>query len=262
MDDLANENKNNQNWIGKEKDKENGLGDHGVRKYEYETGRFTSIDPLWNNYYVWTPYQYSLNSSIELVDVNGLVVEALDAKAEEFIRLSVEEAYETAVTFDDGILDWEELKKKLPKDIDPNSNVATLVRLGQSSEVVTLSGKTGEFKFKNSKGEVFSRNIYDYKKFEPFVKGYDEFVAGFTILPYGDPSIKDEFTLSGNTEIYVNPTHNGGYWRSISKTTAHELFVHFRFHIMGIRHHHEEDRTNDPEYLKYWIRRYERQSVE
>ncbi len=46
MDDLAEENKSVLNWIGKQKDKENGLGDHGVRKYEYETGRFTSIDPL------------------------------------------------------------------------------------------------------------------------------------------------------------------------------------------------------------------------
>ncbi|MBX3044833.1 MAG: hypothetical protein KF896_14065 [Ignavibacteriae bacterium] len=35
-----------QGYIGKEKDVENGLGDHGVRKYDYETGRFNSIDHL------------------------------------------------------------------------------------------------------------------------------------------------------------------------------------------------------------------------
>jgi hypothetical protein len=29
-----------QGYIGKEKDIENSLGDHGVRKYDYETGRF------------------------------------------------------------------------------------------------------------------------------------------------------------------------------------------------------------------------------
>ena len=52
------------NWVGKEKDNESKLGDHGVRKYEYETGRFISIDPLWGKYYGWTPYQYSMNSPV------------------------------------------------------------------------------------------------------------------------------------------------------------------------------------------------------
>ncbi|PKL81286.1 MAG: hypothetical protein CVV25_00645 [Ignavibacteriae bacterium HGW-Ignavibacteriae-4] len=60
-----------QNWVGKEKDNESKLGDHGVRKYEYETGRFISIDPLWTSYYGWTPYQYSANNPINNVDVNG-----------------------------------------------------------------------------------------------------------------------------------------------------------------------------------------------
>lgn len=59
------------NWVGKEKDHESKLGDHGVRKYEYETGRFISIDPLWGKYFGWTPYQYSMNSPVMLVDVNG-----------------------------------------------------------------------------------------------------------------------------------------------------------------------------------------------
>ncbi len=35
-----------QSYIGKEKDVESSLGDHGVRKYDYETGRFNSVDPL------------------------------------------------------------------------------------------------------------------------------------------------------------------------------------------------------------------------
>ena len=38
-------------YIGKEKDKENSLADHGVRKYDDGIGRFTSIDPLWEKYY-------------------------------------------------------------------------------------------------------------------------------------------------------------------------------------------------------------------
>lgn len=59
------------NWVGKEKDNESKLGDHGMRKYEYETGRFISIDPLWGKYYGWTPYQYSMNSPVMMVDIDG-----------------------------------------------------------------------------------------------------------------------------------------------------------------------------------------------
>ncbi len=33
-------------FISKEKDIESSLGDFGVRKYDEEMGRFTSIDPL------------------------------------------------------------------------------------------------------------------------------------------------------------------------------------------------------------------------
>jgi len=37
---------NRTKFIGKEKDKESNYADHGVRKYDDEIGRFTSIDPL------------------------------------------------------------------------------------------------------------------------------------------------------------------------------------------------------------------------
>jgi RHS repeat-associated protein len=60
-----------QSYIGKEKEPENNLGDHGVRKYDYETGRFNSIDPLFEKYYGWSPYQYSMNNPIWAKDWNG-----------------------------------------------------------------------------------------------------------------------------------------------------------------------------------------------
>ena len=56
-------------YIDKEKDRKSKLGDHtstslsagGVRKYDYEIGRFASVYPLWEKYVGWTGYQYSLN---------------------------------------------------------------------------------------------------------------------------------------------------------------------------------------------------------
>jgi len=38
---------NRTKFIGKEKDKESNYADHGVRKYDDEIGRFTSIELLW-----------------------------------------------------------------------------------------------------------------------------------------------------------------------------------------------------------------------
>jgi RHS repeat-associated protein len=57
--------------VGKENDLESGLGDFGVRKYSPEIGRFSSIDPLWEKYYGWTPYHYCGNDPVNAVDGNG-----------------------------------------------------------------------------------------------------------------------------------------------------------------------------------------------
>ncbi len=74
-----------QSYIGKEKEPENNLGDHTstklsdltVRKYDYETGRFNSIDPLFEKYYGWSPYQYSMNNPIWAKDWNGEIIETI-----------------------------------------------------------------------------------------------------------------------------------------------------------------------------------------
>ncbi len=58
-------------FIDKEKDKESGLGDFGVRKYDDEIGRFTSPDPLWEEFRAWSPYSYSFNNPLLFVDPDG-----------------------------------------------------------------------------------------------------------------------------------------------------------------------------------------------
>ncbi|HRP03247.1 MAG TPA: RHS repeat-associated core domain-containing protein [Candidatus Kapabacteria bacterium] len=69
-----------QNSIGKENNIEGLFGNYtstslsagGVRKYDYEIGRFTSVDPLWEKYAGWSPYQYCGNNPVNLVDFSGL----------------------------------------------------------------------------------------------------------------------------------------------------------------------------------------------
>ncbi|MCE2503337.1 MAG: hypothetical protein J4G05_04665, partial [Chlorobi bacterium] len=58
-------------FIDKEKDKESGLGDFGVRKYDDEIGRFTSPDPLWEEFRAWSPYHYSSNNPLVYKDPHG-----------------------------------------------------------------------------------------------------------------------------------------------------------------------------------------------
>ena len=58
-------------WIDKERDDENGYGNFGVRAYDYDMGRFTSIDPLWEKFTNWTPYHYSYNKPLTAKDPDG-----------------------------------------------------------------------------------------------------------------------------------------------------------------------------------------------
>jgi len=60
-------------YIDKERDRESGTHNHGVRQYDPgEGGRFLSFDPLWEKYRGWSPYVYSQDNPVSLVDGNGM----------------------------------------------------------------------------------------------------------------------------------------------------------------------------------------------
>ena len=60
-----------KSFIDKEKDRENRLGNFGVRQMDDGIGRFTSIDPMWEKYRSWTLYQYAGNNPLKLMDPSG-----------------------------------------------------------------------------------------------------------------------------------------------------------------------------------------------
>ena len=89
-------------FIDKEVDDESNLGDFGVRKYDSDIGRFMSIDPLWEKYRAWTPYQYGVNSPIIYTDPTGKTVEPknLDEARTEIFEAIIEhlQKWESEIT--------------------------------------------------------------------------------------------------------------------------------------------------------------------
>ena len=84
---------------GKEQDGEfSGDGNnynYGFRIYNPRLGRFLSVDPLYKEYPWYTPYQFSGNTPIQAIDLDGL--EILDFRS--FYRLKVEKT-EIGISYD------------------------------------------------------------------------------------------------------------------------------------------------------------------
>ena len=47
------------------------LYDYSARYYESAVGRFTSVDPLAEKYYSWSPYVYVMNNPLKYIDPDG-----------------------------------------------------------------------------------------------------------------------------------------------------------------------------------------------
>ncbi|MBD8388707.1 hypothetical protein H7X66_08550 [Dysgonomonas sp. BGC7] len=62
-------------YNGKELDKMHGLNmyDYSARYYEPAIGRFTTVDPLAEMNYAWSPYVYCLNNPLRYIDPDGKI---------------------------------------------------------------------------------------------------------------------------------------------------------------------------------------------
>jgi len=58
-------------YTGKERDEETGFTYHGARYYAPWLGRWSSVDPNFESYLSWSPYNYGLNNPLILIDPDG-----------------------------------------------------------------------------------------------------------------------------------------------------------------------------------------------
>ncbi len=58
-------------FTGHEYDAETNYDYHGARYYNRELGRYMSVDPLANQFFSWSTYNYTMNNPINMIDPDG-----------------------------------------------------------------------------------------------------------------------------------------------------------------------------------------------
>ena len=89
---------------GKENDNvimgEGNFEDYGMRMYNIRIGRFPNVDPLTKSYPELTPYQFSSNSPIQNIDIDGLeggyYMTTVPASQQDGVQRSMVRAYDKA----------------------------------------------------------------------------------------------------------------------------------------------------------------------
>ena len=202
-------------FIDKEKDQESGLGDFGVRKYDDGIGRFTSIDPLTEKMPAWSPYVYSFNSPLTLIDPDG--------RFPIYIHIR---SFAPFKTF--GLLDaWYGDNRGFSNSV---TDASSRIRQVSSYETDTRSGLTAAY-------GSFSRSVYGaYAYSEAYVNGgatapieggsINTHLYGNNdaVFPYIDGGPTWDIDLHSNLDISVTDGENGNQILSIVGTVSGDQF--------------------------------------
>ncbi len=90
-------------FTGKELDAETGWHHLGARPYDAIIGRFPIVDPLADNSPSWSPYNYTLNNPINLIDPTGLQPEDDPEDDNKILRIDFSTIHMTVSEFIDYV---------------------------------------------------------------------------------------------------------------------------------------------------------------
>ncbi|MDR1706663.1 MAG: RHS repeat-associated core domain-containing protein [Prevotella sp.] len=144
-------------YNNKELDQMHGLNlyDYSARYYESAIGRFTTVDPLAEMYYSWSPYAYCINNPLKYIDPTG------------------EEAWPVIREWDEN--DAEQFQQyaqaKLKEYEGKNINCADLAL----AVLIDYANENGlALTLTNNAGQLFDSSSDNYNSVEEFKYGYKE----------------------------------------------------------------------------------------
>jgi RHS repeat-associated protein len=238
-----------QKFTSYERDIESNLDFAQARYYSNQHGRFTSVDPLMasaraSNPKTWNRYTYALNNPLKYIDPDGMDVQVLDEKAQDYLLKTLPKEIRDKVKAQidkDGKLKKGSLDKIKSKDQN-FLDLKTMVNHKELTEVATgTTGQLGVAFFERTVGEQREKDIQDYMKnnnvsreeaekiIGPVQGNPSDIMAyyGQTFSPNGENDTPK--SPSGNLRIVV--TDRTGEASRVSEETAvftmaHELYGH------------------------------------
>jgi len=220
-------------YIGKEQDQESNLGDHGVRKYNYATGRFTSTDVLWEKYAGWSPYHYCGNNPVSRVDWNGRNVIAVTNKDQQTILDMQSKDMHKYIQFDNK----GNINVELINSVQSEScNFQDLQTLAKDKNNFIFES-TRKFKAKDNNGNIAEYDLGKIRIDPEFADGlYSTSTAeigwqGVVLIP-GQTYIMN--SIDNSIYIYINSNLSR---LGKAEIASHE-FGHALFYSLGINPNH------------------------
>ena len=176
--------------------------DYGARFYDPVLARFTTMDPLCEKYYNVSPYAYCANNPVNMIDIKGDTVTAVNPLAKSNIIMSLSPHERKYLSFDSkGIL---------------NANILSLCRSNSKSYSALLAEAKSTINYKY----MVTDRDHNGKL---FTEKQDRIYRGVTEMP------KDNMHPSPDKNVWVLTSILSFIGNQV-KNTAHEGYGHAYFY--------------------------------
>ncbi|HOJ25017.1 MAG TPA: RHS repeat-associated core domain-containing protein [Bacteroidales bacterium] len=182
-------------FTAKELDNETSYTYFGARYYDSELSGWLSVDPMSDKYPSLSPYCYTANNPVVLVDPNGTSISEFDENGNYLGTKKDNWVHNTFFGRTGRIVDSDGNVTQKFKFADPKNDVNDLkngvikkIHFVQEEEIISMLSRAGAFNQENKTASNDMANRYDYIKEEG--KGGGKFDFSYTGIPnqYPDAS--------------------------------------------------------------------------